>query len=423
MTMRDMLGRTGVVTREEALRRILEHAASPVSGIEQISINTALGRIIAEDVIAQSDLPEFSRSTVDGYAVRSSDTFGASESLPAMFTVAAEIPMGGMPQAEIGKAQCMKIATGGALPRGADAVVMLEYTQQIDSRTIEVTRPVAPLENVIQAGDDIRKGELVLGRGHCIRPQDMAALAGLGITSVAVYNRPRVAIISTGNEIVPADSVPSPGRIRDSNSYYLEGLIIQAGGVPVRKGIVPDDYELIRSRVQEAISECHMVILTGGSSVGTADFTERVIDSFGPPGVLVHGVSLKPGKPLIAGWAGRVPVFGLPGHPVAVGITFDVFVRPVLGKLSGVAQHPVIGSIQAVRVVRARLARGISSSAGREEHVRVTLEKRDGEIWARPVFGPSGLISTLVKASGTVIVPASSPGIEAGQEVEVRLFL
>lgn len=423
MTIRDMLGRSGVVTREEALSRLLEYAVSPVSGIEQIPISTALGRVIAEDIIASSDLPEFSRSTVDGYAVRASDTFGASESLPALFTVTAEIPMGCMPEAGIDKAECMKIATGGALPSGADAVVMLEYTQQVDPRTIEVMRPVAPLENVILAGDDIRKGEAVLCRGHGIRPQDMAALAGLGITSIAVYERPRVAVISTGNEIVPADSVSQLGRIRDSNSYYLEGLILQSGCVPVRKGIVPDDYELLRSRVCESLSECHMVILTGGSSVGAADYTEKVIDSFGPPGVLVHGVSLKPGKPLIAGWVGSVPVFGLPGHPVAVGVTFDLFVRPVLVKLRGESGHPVIGNMQSSRVVRARLARGISSSAGREEHVRVTLEKRDGEIWARPVFGPSGLISTLVKSSGTVVVPTASPGIEAGQEVEVVLFL
>lgn len=422
MTVKDMLGRGGVVSKEEALRRIIERTTPVVGSTETISISRSLGRVIGIDIIADADVPEFVRSTMDGYAVRSGDTFGATESMPALFTIMGESLMGSIPERPIGKSECMKIATGGALPPGADAVVMLEHTQAVDEHTIEVTKPVSPLENVVQKGDDLKKGEVVLSRGHRIRPQDMAALASLGIVSIEVFEQPKVAIISTGNEIVPSDGPQPPGKIRDSNSYHLEGLVIQYGGLPLRMGIVPDDPDRLSAVLSQAVGQCQMVILTGGSSVGAADYTERVIESLGPPGVLVHGVSVKPGKPIIIGWAGSVPVFGLPGHPVAVGVTFDLFVRPVLRKMSGEVINPVLEGVSEHRTVKARLARGISSGLGREEHVRVTLEMRDGELFAKPVFGGSGLISTLVRALGIVVVPAHSIGLEAGAEVEVRLF-
>jgi molybdopterin molybdotransferase len=256
----------------------------------------------------------------------------------------------------------------------------------------------------------------------------MAALAGVGITRVKVFERPRVAIISTGNEIVPAESVPAPGQIRDSNSYNLEGLIAQAGGVPLKIGIIPDDYTRLRLSLEDASKDCRLILMTGGSSVGTADLTAKVIDDLGPPGVLVHGVSIKPGKPLIVGIiesgrpGGQIPVFGLPGHPAAVPICFELFVKPVLIRLTGAVPDPVLEEISPCCMVKARLARSISSAPGREDHVRVILEKKDDGLWARPVFGPSGLISTLVKAVGTVVVPINKIGIEAGEEVEVRLF-
>lgn len=422
MTLRDMLGRSGVVSREEALRRILSSVPVPLPSPETVPLSASLGRVIARDIMAPADLPEFDRSTMDGYAVRSADTFGATETLPALLTVTGGIPMGEMPDRGIARGEAMRIATGGALPPGADAVLMLEHAQSVDERTIEAVKPVGPFENVVRAGDDLRKGEVVLPRGHRIRPQDMGALASLGVTSVPVFETPRVAIISTGNEIVPADAVPPRGRIRDSNSYTVEGLIARNGGSPVRMGIFLDEEEALRAAVSRALQDCRLVIMTGGSSVGAADHTARVIASFGPPGVVVHGVSVKPGKPVIAGWAGDVPVFGLPGHPVAVAISFDLFVRPLLLQLSGEVPRPELAAVPPERTVRARLARSIPSGPGREEHVRVTLEMKDGALLARPVFGGSGLISTLVKAVGTVVVPANSIGIEAGEEVDVRLF-
>jgi len=428
MTVKDMLGRSGVLSKEDAVRVLSENFGAPAPSPEEVSLSLARGRVLAGDVISPADLPEFNRSTMDGYAVRSADTFGASESLAALFAVVGDIPMGTMPQRSLTKGESMKIATGGALPQGADAVVMFEHTQPIDDRSIEVVRPVAPLENVIQAGDDIKKGEPILHRGHRVRPQDMAALAGVGIMSLSVFAKPKVAIISTGNEIVPADTVPAPGKIRDTNSYNLEGLIAENGGVPVRKGIIPDDYDRLRDTLAAAIEDSDLILMTGGSSVGTADLTAKVVDHFGPPGVLVHGVSIKPGKPLIIGLvrsptqSSPIPLFGLPGHPAAVSICFELFVRPLLIRLTGEIFPPALEGITTSRIVKARLARSISSSPGREDHVRVILEKRDDGLWARPVFGASGLITTLVKAVGTVVVPVNKIGIEAGEEVEVRLF-
>jgi len=320
----------------------------------------------------------------------------------------------------------MKISTGGALPNGADAVVMFEQTQPVDAGNIEVVKSVAPLENVVQAGEDIKKDESILSRGHRMRPQDMSALASVGITSISVFTKPKVAIISTGNEIVSASTVPAPGQIRDSNSYNLEGLITQFYGEPVKKGIIRDEYESLRKTLESAINDSALVLMTGGSSVGTADLTAKVINGAGQPGVLVHGVSIKPGKPLVVGLVGsshgHVPIFGLPGHPAAVSICFELFVKPILTRMTGEILAPALENVTLYRTVRARLARSISSSPGREDHVRVALEKRDDGLWARPIFGASGLISTLVKAVGTVIVPVKKIGIEAGEEVEVRLF-
>ena len=426
MTMKDMLGRSGVVSREEALRTLAGHLAAPSLGTEQLPLGEVLGRVLARDIIAPSDLPAFDRSTMDGFAVRSADTFGATESLAALLTITGDIPMGTMPERPIGRGECMRIATGGAMPPGADAVVMLEHSQAVDGEHIEVVKAAAPQEHVSFRGEDIRKGESVLPAGHVIRPQDLAALASLGSTQVPVFERPRVAIISTGNEIVPADQEPGPGQIRDSNSYNLEGLIAQAGGIAVRMGILPDEYSRLRAALASALQDCHLILFTGGSSVGAADFTATVINDLGNPGVLVHGVAVKPGKPLIAGVvsgpSGPVPVFGLPGHPVAVAVCFDLFVKPVLLKFTGAVPNPALEGMAPQRTVRARLARSIPSAPGREDHVRVTLEKREDGLWARPVFGASGLISTLVKALGTVVVPVNTIGIEAGEDVDVRLF-
>lgn len=413
-----MLGREEIVSVSEARERISKHLVVKEPNSVRIPIDDAYHRVLSEEVTSPEDLPAFSRSTVDGFAVRASDTFGASEGIPAYLTVKHEILMGEEPGFELEKGSVARIATGGMLPRGADAVVMLEHAQFVDANLIEVMKPVAPLDNVISAGEDVRKGETILRGGSVLRPQDVAALAGIGLSHVMVYERPGVSIISTGDEIVPAGSPVRPGQVRDVNSFSLAGFILENGGLPLKRGIIKDIYEEIRDVVQTSLRESDMVLITGGSSVGAKDMTARIINSLGKPGVLFHGVSLKPGKPTIGAVVDGVPVFGLPGHPAAVAVCFELFVSPVLRALTGRREKEIFPK----RSLRARMARNISSSVGREEHVRVALEEKEGELWAVPVLGKSGLIRTLVKADGTIVIPAHVRGIEEGETVEVALF-
>ncbi len=420
--MKDMLGRGEVVTAKEALNVLFKNLELTPLRSEVIPVIDALERILAEDIISDSNLPEFPRSTVDGYAVRAEDTFGATEALPAYLNLKGEVLMGEEPKVKLNKGETMKIATGGMLPPDSDAVVMFEHSNMIDERLIEVVKAVAPGENVIQIGEDVEKGEKVLLRGHRIRPQDMGALTGLGITKIQSYQKPKVAIISTGDEIVEADKVPLLGQVRDVNTYNLSGLVRLKGGIPIRKGIFPDQYEKICPVVRKSLDETDIVIISGGSSVGTRDMTERVINDLGKPGVLVHGVSLKPGKPMIIGVVNNKPVFGLPGHPAAVTVCFDLFVAPVIKALSGEADRLVNLGITHHRTVKAIISRNISSAPGREDHIRVALVKMDGKLLARPILGKSGLIKTLVKADGIVVISATKLGLEEGEEVTVRLF-
>jgi len=407
---------------EDARKVFLESFFMPQPAIERVSLVEALGRVLASDIVSQTALPDFARSSMDGYAVLARDTYGATESLPAYLKVSGEVLMGEMPSMPVEKGSAIRISTGGMLPPGADAVVMLENTQRLGIGEVEVSKPVAPGENVVQRGDDVEEGERILGAGHRLRPQDLGALAGIGITKIEVCKRPTIAIINTGNEIIDADRVPLPGQVRDVNSYNLAGLVIQAGGIPVKKGIYRDEYVAIRKAVEEAVADSDVVAITGGSSVGTGDLTAKVINDLGPPGVLVHGVSVRPGKPVIIGIVAGKPVFGLPGHPVAVTVSFELFILQLIKRLSGEIDQLGIAGIPQARVITARMSRNYSSAQGREDHLRVSLERRDGELWAVPVLGKSGLISTLVKADGTVVVPLAKTGLEKGEKVEVRLF-
>jgi len=417
--VRDMLGREELITVEEALQVLFHYAPFKRPAETYIPVETSYGMVISKDILSPEDLPGFSRSTVDGFAVRSSDTFGATEGLPAYLTFIGEILMGEKPNVVLRKGESAKIATGGMLPEGADAVVMLEHIQQADGKTIEVVRPVSPNENVIQAGEDAKKNERVLKGGHRLRPQDVGALAGLGITDVWTYEKPKVSIISTGDEIVALGKPVKPGEVRDINSYTLAGLISEAGGSALKKGIFTDQYAIIRDIVEQSLQDSEMVLITGGSSVGTKDMTAKVINDLGSPGVLFHGVSLKPGKPMIGGVIGTSPVFGLPGHPAAVHVCFEIFIRPVLAIQSGAAESWVS---RKKRTIHARIARNISSSPGREEHIGVSLEDRRGELWAVPLLGKSGLITTLTRADGTAAIPMRKFGVQEGDIVEVWLF-
>ncbi|NTU42135.1 MAG: molybdopterin molybdotransferase MoeA [Nitrospirales bacterium] len=400
----------------EALERVLSALASRPFSRERMPIDDACGRVTASDLCSAEDLPTFSRSTVDGYAVQSLDTFGARDTSPAYLTLSQDILMGTDAGFLLRRGEVARIPTGGMLPQGADAVVMFEHAQEISGGIIEVMRSVAPGENVIRKGEDIRRGDPVITKGLRLRPQEIGALAGVGIAEVEVYRRPVVSIISTGDEIVPVASPLGPGQVRDINSYTLSGLIREAGGIPRKWGIIRDDYELIRDVVEQAWKETDLVLITGGTSAGLKDMTADVINSLGAPGVLFHGVSMKPGKPMLAGVVDGRPIMGLPGHPAAVMVCFDVFVRPVLERLSGLAGRLLL------RTAMAKMAKGVSSSSGREDHIRVGLEQREDGFYAVPVLGKSGLIATLVRADGIVVIPPHRPGLDAGEEVRIHLF-
>lgn len=403
-----------VLTPAEALGRLLE-GLPPMKETEEVPVQEALGRILAADIFSPAQLPSFPRSNMDGYAVRAKDTFGASDGLPAYLKVSGEVPMGQAPEVQVRPGEVVRISTGAIIPEGADAVVMVEHTQVVDPTMIEVYRPVAPGENVVQVAEDVKHGERLLPRGHCLRPQDVGGLLGVGILTITVLRRPRVAIIATGDEVVSPDVEPGPGQIRDINTYIIATSILQAGGIPHPLGIIKDDYDALREAAERGIDHGDVVILSAGSSVSTRDMTATVIGALGKPGVLVHGVALKPGKPTILAVCRNKPVFGLPGNPVSTFVTFELFVRPTLYHLAGTAPPARV-------TVQARLTQNIASTFGREDYVPVRLLEEEGELLAEPVFGKSNLIYILVKAHGLVVIPLDVGGLSAGQVVEVRRF-
>ncbi len=393
----------------------LESSYTPRLKTEEIPTAEALDRVLAVDILSPEDLPAFPRSTMDGYAVRAEDVYGASEGLPAYLEVVGEVIMGAEPAFALRSGQAALIFTGGMLPRGANAVVMVENTQVL-GEGVEVLRPVAVGENVIQVGEDIRQGTAVLARGHSLQPQDIGGLMALGIISVPVYRKPRVAIISTGDEVVSPGQKPPAGKVRDINTYTCAALTARAGGIPLLMGIIPDDRAALEDACRQGMEQADIVIISAGSSVSTRDLTAQVINSLGKPGILVHGVAIRPGKPTVLGVVENVPIFGLPGNPVSAVVLFTLFVAPTIRRLSGA---PAASS---GRTLTARLTHSIASVAGREDYVPVRLLEKQGELLAEPIFGKSNLIFTLVRAEGTVCVPLDQGGISAGDMVEVLIF-
>jgi len=399
----------------EALRTFLE-AIHGSPRAERVRTEDTLDRVLLRDVVAPSPLPPFARTTVDGYAVRASDTFGASPGMPGYLKVVGEILMGTVPELEIGEGQAVVIHTGGMLPSGADAVVMIEDTQAVDDTEIEVLKPVADGQNVLQEGEDVQPGDVVIQAGTRIRAQEIGGLLALGFGEVEVAEVPRVAILSTGDEVVPPSEEPAPGQVRDINSYTLSALVERAGGRPVRYGIIPDNAEALETIAKQAHSEHHMLLITAGSSVSERDITADVIAELGEPGILVHGIALRPGKPTILSLCDGVPVVGLPGNPVSALVVAGLFVLPAIRKLQGYRGPEWSPTISA------SLQTNVSSVAGREDWLPCRLIVTSDGLEAEPVFGRSNLIFTLVRADGLVRIPAASTGLDAGEEVEVRLF-
>lgn len=382
---------------------------------ETLPILEALGRSLARDVVAAAAVPHFTRAVMDGYAVAAADTFGASESQPAYLNVRGGVAMGVPAVERVGPGETLRIATGGMLPYGADAVLMWEHTRE-SGDMLEVSRPVAPGENIVTVGEDVREGELVLEAGRVLRPADVGLLAGLGITRVAVARRPRVAIVSTGDELVGAEEEPGPGRIRNVNQYSLGAWVLHVGGEPVLLGRVRDDTGEILARVRQGVASADLVLISGGSSAGARDLTRAVVESLGDPGLLFHGIAVRPGKPTVVGAHRGVPVFGLPGHPISAMVIFLVLVRPLLERMLGIPPGT------AGHRVTARLADNLPSQAGREDYYQVTLRPGPAGMEAVPVFRKSGLVTAMVRGRGMVRVPVEREGLEAGELVEVDLL-
>jgi molybdopterin molybdotransferase len=385
---------------------------------ETVSIKDALRRVLAEDVVSSMNLPEFPRSTVDGFAMKAKDSYGASEKNPVLLNVIGEIPMGEISNIEVREEEAVRVATGGMIPKGADAVEMVEYTEWVDSRTLHASKALSPLENVIQVGEDVKAGEVVLHRGHLIRPQEIGLMAGIGKTDVRVFLRPRVAVISSGDEIVPVEDVPRPGEIRDINRYTIVTMVEETGGIPIFLGIAKDRSDDLKEKIDLGLKESDMVVITGGSSVGALDLTVDVLQTFQETEILGHGISIRPGKPTLIADVGGKPFLGLPGHPVSAIVIFHFFGKPILKILSGLSSEWVWHQIK----IKAKASRNIPSVPGREDYVRVKLEERNGTFWAHPIFGKSGAISNLVHANGLIRIGINEEGLEQGEEAEVTLL-
>lgn len=382
---------------------------------ELVSLPEAGGRICSEDIIAREDVPGFDRSTVDGYAVRAVDTFGANEVLPAILKLTGEVEMG-CEAPSLTEGSCIYVPTGGMLPKGSDAVIMIENTETSASEISSFCQ-VAPGENVILRGQDISSGELIINKGKRLRAQEIGVLASLGSTKLKVFKRPRVGILSTGNEIVPYSTpVLEHGRVRDSNALAVGELVRQRGGQPVFGGILEDIYPVFRSGVESLLAEVDFLVLSGGSSVGFRDFTLKILQELSDDHLLVEGIAVQPGKPtLLANCKGK-PVLGLPGHPASALNIFRLFGSLLIDQLQGLRGEGYNPTIRGI------LTRNIPSSIGRTDYVRVRLDKNDNQIDVTPLFGRSGLLRTLVEAQGVVVVPSGSEGLTAGSYIEVFLL-
>lgn len=386
-----------------------------LSNIETIPTPMALNRVLADAPVSPIDSPGFDRSAMDGYAVKAADTYGASDTLPAYLNVVGHINMGEVPTLAIGQGDTAVIHTGAMLPNGADAVVMVERTQPVTDEEIEVLAPVAVGENVIKLGEDVRKDSEVLAKGHRIRPQDIGGLLAVGITEVNVYKCPKIAILSSGDELVDASETPELGQIRDINSYMLAALCESLGAEVTRLGIARDTLESFLSLAQKGFQAYDMLIMSAGSSVSVRDLTQEVINQLGEPGVLQHGLAVKPGKPTIIAACGGKPVIGLPGNPVSAMLVARQIVIPTI--------HYLIGEeIKPTSTVSATLTQNIASTSGREDSVPVRLIATENGYQAEPIWGKSNLIYTLLKADGLVHVPLNTSGYKAGTTVEVILF-
>ena len=399
-----------VKTPEEVLA-LIETEFAPVAGSELVSLTAAMGRVLAEDIAATEYVPDFDRSTVDGYAVRARDTFGCTDSIPAILPLQGEVLMGEGAEFDLNPEECVAVPTGGALPKGADSVVMVEYTEDYGDGTIGISKSAAPGQNMIFRGDDVFPGKVILKKGRVLSCQDIGALAAIGRVRVPVVKKITVGVISTGDELVPPEVTPGPGQVRDVNSPMLEAMLSTFGVQVINYGIVIDNEALLTEKVQKAAAECDAVLLSGGSSVGVKDAACRIIETMGK--LLLHGIAIKPGKPTIIGKAGVKPLVGLPGHPVAAYFVTKLFILPLLGRL--------MGRVQENYTTTAHITESVSANHGRAQYHCCRLERRNGELYAYPIRGKSGLITTLAGADGYFCIDRDCEGLPQDAEIQVTV--
>jgi molybdopterin molybdotransferase len=401
------------------------------TGIEQVALAASGGRVGAGDVTAPEALPGFDRSSVDGYAIRARDTFGASEAIPVYVRVVGAVRMGTVAEDPVGPQTAVAVPTGGMLPAGADAVVMIEHTQEATPGTVEVVRPVAPGENIVKGDEDVAAGATIVSAGRPLRAQDVAMLAASGVVQVDVHAAPRVTVLATGDEVVAPETQPlPPGHVRDALSASIGALIREAGGEPGPPRVIPDDRDALQQALRDAVADSDLVVICAGSSVGARDETAAAVAALPDSVIWCHGLAIKPGKPTLLAEAGAVPIIGLPGNPRSALVVFRLIGMPLLRRVGGWSVQPRAAT------VRARLSRDLPSAAGRLDVVQVRLSAAGADALpagaplaaassdelAEPIFGPSALLSVLTAADGYLIIPEDDNGLSAGEAVDVILY-
>lgn len=402
------------ITIEEGIKRVDDKLEKYSLQCEEVNIGEALGRVISKDIVSHETVPSFDKSTVDGYAINSKDSHGARSTIPSLLTLIESVEMGKSPTKSISRGEATYVPTGGMIPEGADSVVMIENAEKLDEESVMVYKPASTLENVISKGDDIRFGEIILPKGRRITAHDIGVIASQGLSSVEVFKKIAVSVISTGDEIIDTGDKIGEGKVRDINGYVLASKVGELGGIVVRREIVRDDYEAIRGLVEKCLEDSDIVILSGGSSVGEKDYTHKVIDSFDGEGVFIHGVAVKPGKPTIVGEAAGKLIFGLPGHPASSIILFDIFVKHAINKLQ------VSAGIE--RVSYCEMDSNFPSSPGKKTYQSVIVYEEEGKLMAKPVFGKSGTITVLSKADGYIVIGEEEEGVSRGEVRRVIYF-
>lgn len=405
-----------VDTIEEVRLKFDEYYAAMEKKAETIGLREACGRYLAEDVCSDIDCPSFRRSVVDGYAVRGADTFGVSESVPVFLDLIGSVEMGAEIKTIVEPGQTVYVPTGGMIPDGADAMVMVEHTDLMGDRMIVINKPAAPNSHIMNIGDDFKAGEKFFSKGHRIEAKDIGLLAACGKAKLSVYRKPKLTIISTGDELVEPGTKPGPCQIRDINAYAIAAFAEAAGAEILSLSIISDEYKNYREAVSKALEKSDMVVISGGSSAGKKDLTAQVIDSMGKPGVITHGLAIKPGKPTIIGIftdSGETKsVIGLPGHPLSSIIVFDVVINGFLKKY-------YLGNEEKQKTMTAVMTENVHSGAGRETYQLVNLTRAESGWLAEPIRAKSGSISQLAKADGYVVIGTDSEGVLAGQTVDV----